>query len=129
MDRRAVSREGIDLTRRSYTLRAERPLALKVAGWFAACALSAAVGGLAVSAVIAKHTPRDGAQATPCRPEPVDTAPIEQELARARLALAQESAARAAVQKSADDASAEAARLNAELQFLRGQSRTAPARR
>ena len=49
-------------------------------------------------------------------------------LTRARLALAQESAARAAVQKAADGAAAEVTRINAELQFLRGHSRGLPRR-
>jgi hypothetical protein len=40
--------------------------------------------------------------------------------------LAQESAARAAVQKTADSAAADVARLGNELQFLRGQSKTTP---
>ena len=37
--------------------------------------------------------------------------------------------ARAAVQKTADSAAADVARLNAELQFLRGQSKGQPAAR
>jgi hypothetical protein len=64
-----------------------------------------------------------------CAPEPIDEGQQQTELARARLALAQESAARAAVQKSADSAAADVARLNVELQFLRGQSKTQPAPR
>jgi hypothetical protein len=64
-----------------------------------------------------------------CAPASVDEGQQQTELARARLALAQESAARAAVQKSADSAAADVARLNVELQFLRGQSKTQTARR
>ncbi|WP_341272033.1 hypothetical protein [Paraburkholderia ginsengiterrae] len=54
---------------------------------------------------------------------PVDESAQQKELIRARLALAQESAARAVVQKTADSAAADVARLNAEVQFLRGQSK------
>lgn len=62
-----------------------------------------------------------------CTPAPIDEATRQTELIRARLALAQESAARAAVQKAADGAAAEVARLSAELQFLRGQGKGRPA--
>ena len=47
---------------------------------------------------------------------------MQAELERTRLALAQESTARAAVQKAADASAAEVGRLNTELLFLRGQS-------
>jgi len=47
---------------------------------------------------------------------------VQAELERTRLALAQESTARAAVQKTADASAAEVRRLNTELLFLRGQS-------
>jgi len=47
---------------------------------------------------------------------------VQAELERTRLALAQESAARAAVQKAADASAADASRLNSEMLFLRGQS-------
>ena len=60
-------------------------------------------------------------------PHPVDENLQHTELARTRLALAEESAARAAVQVSADHAAAEVARLSAELRFLRGQSGGRPA--
>lgn len=57
----------------------------------------------------------------PCVSAPVSADGAQAELERTRLALAQESTARAAVQKSADTAAAEVSRLNAQLQFLRGQ--------
>lgn len=61
-----------------------------------------------------------------CTVAPVDETAQQKELIRARLALAEESAARAVVQKTADSAAADVARLNAEVQFLRGQSKGRP---
>jgi hypothetical protein len=108
------------LSGRVYTLQPARPLALRVAVWAAACGFSAVVGAAALTAW---HAQRAGMAQSQCAPEPVDESRQQTELARSRLALAQESAARAAVQKMADNAAADVARLNAELQFLRGQSK------
>lgn len=72
------------------------------------------------------ETRGSGRALTQCPPASDDQRAEQIELARARLALAQESAARAAVQKTADSAAADVARLNEELQFLRGQKRSAP---
>jgi hypothetical protein len=112
------------LSGRAYTLQPARPLALRVAMWAGACVFSGALGAAALAAWDAQ---RAGLPPSRCTPEPADEGRQQTELARARLALAQESAARAAVQKSADSAAADVARLNVELQFLRGQSKTRPA--
>jgi hypothetical protein len=121
---RRVARVADALSQRVYTLQPARPLALRVAVWAVACVLSAVMGAAALTAW---HAQRAGMAQSQCTPEPVDEGKQQTELARARLALAQESAARAAVQKTADSAAAEVARLNAEMQFLRGQSKTQPA--
>jgi hypothetical protein len=76
--------------------------------------------------VVIGVTRGSGRPLTQCLPASDDQRTGQIELARARLALAQESAARAAVQKTADNAAADVARLNEELQFLRGQKRSAP---
>lgn len=94
-----------------------------MAVWVLVCALSAAVGA---AGVMTWHAPRTGAAADSCSAPPVDESTEQTELTRTRLALAQEAAARAAVQKTADSAAADVARLNAELQFLHGQSKTKP---
>ena len=117
------SRTAGSLTRRSYTLQPARSPGLRVAVWVVVCVLSAAAG---VAATVAWHMQRGAAPAEQCTVVPVPEGSLQAELARTRLALAQESAARGAVQKTADSAAAEVARLTAELQFLRGQSKTRP---
>lgn len=94
-----------------------------MAVWVVVCVLSAATG---VVATVAWHMQRGAALAEQCAVVPVSEGSKQAELARTRLALAQESAARGAVQKTADSAAAEVARLTTELQFLRGQSKTRP---
>jgi hypothetical protein len=123
MVERRFSRNAGNLTHRAYTLQPARPLALRAALWVLVCALSAAGGAAAIAAW---HAQRAGAQVVQCVAAPVDEDSEQRELARTRLALAQESAARAAVQKTADGAAADVARLNTELQFLRGQSKAKP---
>ena len=123
MAERRFSRDAGSLTHRAYTLQPTRPLGLRVAMWAIVCVLSAAGGAASVAAW---HAQRAATPAEQCNAAPDDADSEQAELARARLALAQESAARAAVQKTADGAAADVARLNAELQFLRGQSKTKP---
>ncbi|CAE6755714.1 hypothetical protein R69927_06451 [Paraburkholderia domus] len=123
MVERRFSRDAGSLAHRAYTLQPARPLALRVTMWVLVCALGAAAGG---AAVVAWQAQRAGTPVDQCSAAPVDEGSEQAELSRTRLALAQEAAARAAVQKTADGAAAEVARLNAELQFLRGQSKTKP---
>jgi hypothetical protein len=123
MVERRFPRDAGSLSQRAYTLQPARPLALRVIQWAVLCALGAA-GGAAVT--MAWHAQRAGTAIDQCNAAPADEGGEQTELARTRLALAQESAARAAVQKTADGAAADAARLNAEVQFLRGQSKTKP---
>jgi len=79
--------------------------------------------GAGAALVTAWQAKRAGMPPAQCTVAPVDEDAQQKALIRARLALAEESAARAVVQKTADDAAAEVARLNAQLQFLRGQNR------
>ncbi|CAE6800212.1 hypothetical protein [Paraburkholderia haematera] len=123
MVERRFSRDAGSLAHRAYTLQPARPLVLRVILWVLVCALGAAGGAVAVAAW---HAQRAGTPADQCHAAPVDEDHEQTELARTRLALAQELAARAAVQKTADGAAADVARLNAELQFLRGQSKAKP---
>lgn len=121
---RRVTRVADGLSQRAYTLQPARPLGFRVIVWAVACLLSAVAGAAALTVW---HAQRAGMPASQCTVAPVDEGKQQTELARARLALAEESATRAAVQKTADSAAADVAQLNAELQFLRGQSKTSPA--
>lgn len=123
---RRITRTGDALSRRAYTLQPARPLAVRALMWAGACVLGALVGAASLAAW---HAQRGGAAAGQCASEPVDESQQQTELARTRLALEQESAARAAVQKTADSAAADVARLDAEVRFLRGQSKAQPASR
>ncbi|MFL9941211.1 hypothetical protein [Paraburkholderia graminis] len=122
---RFLSRDASRVAHGAYALAPVRPLRVRIVVWTLVCALSALAGA---AAVIAADAWRAGLPLRQCLPVPADKSAEETELARARLALAQESAARASVQKTADSAAAEVARLNDQLQFLRGQSRAAPRR-
>ncbi|WP_345814943.1 hypothetical protein AAGS40_21905 [Paraburkholderia sp. PREW-6R] len=125
MAERHATRDATALTHRTYTLRPARPLAYRVIAWAIVCLLSAGAGAAALTA----WRLNNGDAPLPCAVAPVDEDAKQTELVRTKLALAQESAARAAVQKTADSANAEVARLNAQLQFLRGQSNAASVRR
>lgn len=114
---RRAARAADALSRRAYTLEPTKPLALRITLRVSACALSAVLG----AASLAGWQAQRGGAASPCVPDPVAEKQRQAELERARLALAEESAARAAVQKTADRAAAEVARLSADLQFLRAQ--------
>lgn len=109
------------LSQGSFTLEPTRPLLLRVMGRALVCAFCAVAGAAGITVWHAQH---GGLQPDQCSAAPVDDNLQQTELARTRLALAEESAARAAVQVSADQAAAEAARLTGELRFLRGQGAT-----
>ncbi|RKR38129.1 hypothetical protein [Paraburkholderia sp. BL17N1] len=120
MVKRHSPRDARSLTHRAYTLRPTRSVVFRMTVWAVVCVLCACAGAAALTAW---HARRAGMPPEQCTPAPVDEATKQTELARTRLALEQETAARAAVQKAADSAAAEVARLSAELQFLRGQSK------
>lgn len=126
-----TSRVTMSLSRHGYTLRPTRPLAWRMAVWAVVCMLSACAGAFALKAwqmgqARGPHEPCDR-----CAVASADAGSRQAEVLRLRLALAEESAARGAVQKTADSAAAEVARLGAELAFLREQGTaraTAPRR-
>ncbi|MDM0084287.1 hypothetical protein QTI17_27160 [Variovorax sp. J31P179] len=100
-----------------YAPRPVRSLSARAAIGALACASCLAVGAAA-----ATWQARQGAAAPPpCVAPPPSEDLVQAELARTRLALAQEESARLALQKTADEAAAEVTRLRTELSFLRGQ--------
>ncbi|RFU45053.1 hypothetical protein [Paraburkholderia sp. DHOC27] len=107
------------LAQGSYALQPVRSRVARVAVWCAICAVSVGVGAAAMYGY-QRHVQmrRDACVSTPLAADGTQA-----ELERTRLALAQESTARAAVQKTADAATAEASRLNAQLLFLRDQGK------
>jgi hypothetical protein len=116
---RRVAHVANGLSRRDYTLQPARPLGWRIAVCAVVCVASAVLGAAALTGW---QVSRGGTAAGACAARPIDAGTEQTELARARLALAEQSAARAAVQKAADNAAAEVARLSAELQFLHSQS-------
>jgi hypothetical protein len=97
----------------TYTLQPVRSRTLHACKWIGICLLCAASGALAMHCYMQYQI---ASMPTP------NTAPLRAELLRMQFALTQNRAALAVEQKSADSASAEAARLKTELQFLRAQS-------
>jgi hypothetical protein len=126
MAERHARRLSDRLSRRDYTLEPARPRLFRAMVLALVCMLGAVAGAVVVPAWQARHA---GAARAQCTAAPIDENQQAKDLARARLALAEESAARAAVQTTADHNAAELARLTGELQFLRGQSRGALAAR
>jgi hypothetical protein len=116
---RRVARAANALSRRDYRLQPARPLTWRIAMWAVVCLASAVLGAAALTGW---QVSRADTAAGACAARSVDAGSQQTELARMRLALAEESAARAAVQKAADSAAAEVSRLSAQLQFLRSQS-------
>jgi len=112
------TRDAGSLTQRVYALQPVRSRAVRVALWAGVCACSVALG----AAAMGWYATQRAALPAPCASAPVSADGVQAELERTRLALAQESTARAAVQKAADASAAEVGRLNTELLFLRGQS-------
>lgn len=106
------------LSQGAFTLERTRPPLLRAILRTLVCVFCAVAGAVGITAW---HAYRASQPPQLCVAPPVDENQQQTELARARLALAGESAARAAVQTSADKAAAEVARLGAELRFLRGQ--------
>lgn len=114
-------RDSTRLATHAYAPRPVRSFAVRVGSW--AAAFAACIG--ASAAVATWHARQEAAVTAPCVQPPSDDL-LQAELARTRLALAQEEAARAALQKTADDATAEVGRLDTELRFLRGQRTKRP---
>ncbi|MGA7776911.1 MAG: hypothetical protein WCA85_04275 [Paraburkholderia sp.] len=112
-----LTRAAGNLAQRAYTLQPVRSRAVRAAIWAGVWVCSGVVGAAAMYAYL-QHA---DALASHCTSAPVTADGAQTELERSRLALEQESTARAAVQKTADVATAEVSRLNAQLMFLRGQ--------
>jgi hypothetical protein len=108
------------VTRHDYALQPVRSRVARFLIWTTACVLFAASGAAAMAFVGGQRVLwRD----VPCVAVTPKEASGDDTLDRARLALAQESASRAAVQKSADTLAAEVGQLKAQVLFLQGQGR------
>jgi hypothetical protein len=112
-----LTRAAGSLAQGAYALQPVRSLAVRLALWVGLCAGSAIAGAAAMYG----YVQRADALAGQCAGTAAPADGAQAELERTRLALAQESTARAAVQKTADAAAAEVSRLNSQLLFLRGQ--------
>ncbi|MDE1182280.1 hypothetical protein [Paraburkholderia sp.] len=111
------------VAQRAYALQPVRSRAVRVARSVLAFVIAAALGAGALHLYASAHATYADASPGACvTAAPVARDALQADLERAQLALAQESASRTAVQKSADAAATEVARLNGELQFLRGQA-------
>ncbi|HEY1999793.1 hypothetical protein [Paraburkholderia sp.] len=112
-----MARDAASLARRAYALQPVRSRTVRAAIWVTVCACSVGAGAGAMY----WYAHRVEAETSACVQEPVSPDSAQAELERTRLALAQEAAARVAVQKAANAAAAEVSRLNTELLFLRAQ--------
>lgn len=115
-----LARDVGGVAQRTYALRPVRSRTLRAVIWTTVCASSVAAGAGAMY-WHARSTEPSSAACVSAPGVPVSPDDAQAELERTRLALAQETAARVAVQKSADASAAEVSRLNTELLFLRGQ--------
>ncbi|MPW20983.1 hypothetical protein GCT13_29965 [Paraburkholderia sp. CNPSo 3157] len=114
---------GRGITQRAYVLQPVRSRAARIATWTLACIACLVAGGAAVRGydvhIVATHASCVTAT-TPTTPASRDD--MQDALMRAQLALKQEVASRATVQKSADALAVEVGRLKAQVLFLQGQS-------
>jgi hypothetical protein len=111
---------------RAYVLQPARSRVARLATWALSCAVCMAAGAAALRGY-EKHVAAttDAACAAPATPAAATTRDsLHDALERAQLALNQETASRATVQKSADALAAEVGRLKAQVLFLQGQSRS-----
>jgi hypothetical protein len=113
---------GRGITQRAYVLQPVRSRAARIATRTLACiacVACVAAGGAAVRGydmhIAATH-------ASCVTPTPASRDDMQDALTRAQLALKQEAASRATVQKSADALAVEVGRLKAQVLFLQGQS-------
>lgn len=143
-DPRAFSpgHRAASITQRDYTLQPVRSRRMRAVQWLVVCAVCVAAGAAAMRSYAGRsawssgscpasapsvdmpgaayHEPHDEPHYEPHddpRDDPHDA------LARAQLALSQQSASRASVQQSADALAAEVNRLKAQVLFLQGQGR------
>ncbi|MEX3934859.1 hypothetical protein AB4Y32_24230 [Paraburkholderia phymatum] len=114
---------GRGITQRAYVLQPVRSRAAQIATRTLACIACiacVAAGGAAVRGYDMHIAATHASCATPTTPASRDD--MQDALTRAQLALKQEAASRAAVQKSADALAVEVGRLKAQVLFLQGQS-------
>ncbi|MEM5384917.1 hypothetical protein VSR68_15140 [Paraburkholderia phymatum] len=120
----ALSRlRGRRITQRAYELQPVRSRGTRIATWTLACIACVAcvvAGGAAVRAYDLHVAAAHASCTTPTTPASRDD--VQDALMRAQLALKQEAASRATVQKSADALAVEVGRLKAQVLFLQGQS-------
>jgi hypothetical protein len=106
------------LAQRTYALQPVQSRTVRIVLWTAVLVCGVAMGAAGMAWYASQHAMLPAQ----CAGFKVSPDGMQAELERTRLALAQESTARATVQKAADASAAEASRLNRELLFLRGQS-------
>jgi len=108
---------------RAYELQPVRSRFARVATWALVCGVGMLIGAAALRGYETRFTSSSDAA---CAALSTSTSrnDLEDSLERAQLALKQETASRATVQKSADALSAEVGRLKAQVLFLQGQSRS-----
>jgi hypothetical protein len=107
---------------RAYVLQPARSRLAQIAIWGLVCAICMLAGAAALRAYETHVAAQNDACAAPATPAARDE--LQDSLERVQLALKQETASRATVQKSADALAAEVGRLKAQVLFLQGQSRT-----
>lgn len=110
---------GYVVAQRAYALQPVRSRAVRVGVWVFVCIACMAAGAAAMRG----HARADVSAGPPCV-APAAHDELQDALARAQLALKQEAASRASVQKSADTLTVEVRRLQAQVLFLQGQSRS-----
>jgi predicted aconitase len=99
-----------------------RSVTLRLARWIVLCAACAAAG----AAAMLWHTQRNApVTAASCEQSPSEEA-VRAELKRTQLALTQEEASRAELQKIADASAEQVSRLETELRILKGQRAARP---
>ncbi|MEM5434576.1 hypothetical protein [Paraburkholderia diazotrophica] len=114
---------GRGIAQRAYELQPVRSRAARIATWTLAgigCVACVVAGGAAVRGYDMRIAATHASCMTPTAPASRDDA--QDALTRAQLALKQEAASRATVQKSADALAVEVSRLKAQVLFLQGQS-------
>lgn len=107
------------VTQRAYALQPVRSLAGRVGMWALVCIACMAAGAAAMHGYAWPDV-----SARPSCVAPAEHDELQDALARAQLAQKQEAASRASVQKSADALTVEVRRLQAQVLFLQGQSRS-----
>ncbi|WP_109479541.1 hypothetical protein [Paraburkholderia sp. C35] len=107
---------------RTYVLQPMRSLAVRLSTWAFVCAACVAAGAAAMHGYAMRAVSASAPCTAPAAPAAHDD--TQDALARAQLALRQEAASRASVQKSADALTVEVRQLQAQVLFLQEQGRS-----